>query len=50
MLLLVVVLVVPEGIGRMFEIIGERIRPREVHREPVTPDLPRLARVLKDPA
>lgn len=48
LLLLVVVLVVPEGIGRMFEIISERIRPRSVHREPVTPDLPRLARALKD--
>jgi branched-chain amino acid transport system permease protein len=50
LLLLVVVLVVPEGIGRMFEIIGERIRPRTVHREPVTPDLDRLARALKEPA
>lgn len=49
-LLLAVVLVVPEGIGRMFEIVGERIRPREVHREPVRPDLPRLARALKEPA
>lgn len=47
-LLLVVVLVVPEGIGRMFEIIAERIRPRVVHREPVTPDLARLARILKE--
>lgn len=50
LLLLVVVLVVPEGIGRMFEMIGERIRPRTVHREPVTPDLDRLARALKEPA
>ena len=49
-MLLVVVLVVPEGIGRMFEMIGERIRPREVHREPVQPDLPRLARALREPA
>jgi len=49
-MLLVVVLVVPEGIGRMFELIGERIRPREVHREPVQPDLPRLARALREPA
>jgi branched-chain amino acid transport system permease protein len=48
LLLLVVVLVVPEGIGRMFEMIGERLRPRTVHREPVTPDLARLARVLKE--
>jgi ABC-type branched-subunit amino acid transport system permease subunit len=48
LLLLVVVLVVPEGIGRMFEIIGERIRPRTVHGEPLTPDLTRLARALKE--
>jgi branched-chain amino acid transport system permease protein len=46
-LLLVVVLVVPEGIGRMFEIISERLRPRTVHREPITPDLNRLAKALK---
>ncbi|WP_162581440.1 branched-chain amino acid ABC transporter permease [Variovorax sp. PBS-H4] len=45
-LLLVVVLVVPEGIGRMLELIGERIRPRVVHRQPVKPDLARLARAL----
>lgn len=50
LLLLVVVLAVPEGIGRMFEIIGERLRPRVVHREPVTPDLARLARILKEQA
>jgi branched-chain amino acid transport system permease protein len=50
LLLLVVVLVVPEGIGRMFEMIGERLRPRTVHREPVTPDLARLAGALKEPA
>lgn len=50
LLLLAVVLVVPEGIGRMLEIIGERLRPRTVHREPVTPDLARLARALKDQA
>ncbi|MEY3514358.1 MAG: hypothetical protein RL420_1381 [Pseudomonadota bacterium] len=47
LLLLVVVLVVPEGIGRMFEIITERLRPRTVHREPITPDLNRLAKALK---
>ena len=50
LMLLVVVLVVPEGIGRMFEIFGERLRPRTVHREPVAPDLHRLARALKGPA
>ena len=47
LLLLLVVLVVPEGIGRMFEIISERLRPRTVHREPITPDLNRLAKALK---
>ena len=47
LLLLVVVLVVPEGIGRMFEIISERLRPRTVHREPITPDLNRLSKALK---
>ena len=48
LLLLVVVLVVPEGIGRMFELIGDRLRPRAVKNEPITPDLPRLARALGD--
>lgn len=49
-LLLAVVLVVPEGIGRLLEIVGERLRPRTVHREPVRPDLARLARVLQEQA
>jgi branched-chain amino acid transport system permease protein len=47
LLLLVVVLVVPEGIGRVFDIIRERLRPRVVHREPISPDLARLDRALK---
>jgi len=46
LLLLVVVLVVPEGFGRMFEIISERLRPRTVHRVPITPDLNRLSNAL----
>ncbi len=46
LLLLVVVLVVPEGIGRVFEVIGERLRPRRVASVEVSPDLPRLARAL----
>lgn len=46
LLLLTVVLVVPEGIGRMFELIGERFRPRRVHHEAITPDLARLARAI----
>ena len=47
LLLLVVVLVVPEGIGRVFQVISERLRPRVVHREPINPDLARLDRALK---
>ena len=48
LLLLVVVLVVPEGIGRMFELIGDRLRPRTVKNEPIAPDLPRLAQAIGD--
>ena len=48
LLLLAVVLVLPEGIGRMFEIISERIRPRRVSHESVKPDLARLARALQE--
>ena len=47
LLLLVVVLVVPEGIGRVFQVISERLRPRVVHRQPINPDLARLDRALK---
>ena len=46
LLLLAVVLVVPEGIGRMFEVIAERFRPRRVLHEAITPDLPRLSRAI----
>ena len=46
LLLLVVVLVVPEGIGRMFEVIAERFRPRRVRHDAITPDLPRLSRAI----
>ena len=46
LLLLVVVLVVPEGIGRMFEVMAERLRPRRVRHEAITPDLPRLSRAI----
>ncbi len=48
LLLLVVVLVVPEGIGRLFEVIGERLRPRKLDSVPVRPDLPRLARAIRE--
>jgi len=46
LLLLAVVLLVPEGIGRLFEVITERFRPRRIASVPVSPDLPRLARAL----
>ena len=46
LLLLVVVLAVPEGIGRMVEVLIERVRPRVVSNEPIEPDLPRLARAI----
>ncbi len=47
LMLLLVVLVVPEGIGRLFEVIRERFRPRKVESVPVRPDLPRLARAIR---
>jgi branched-chain amino acid transport system permease protein len=49
LLLLVVVLVVPEGIGRMFEIVAERLRPRRVGHAAISPDLPRLSRAIGGP-
>ncbi|HYF59690.1 MAG TPA: branched-chain amino acid ABC transporter permease [Burkholderiaceae bacterium] len=48
LLLLLVVLLVPEGIGRLFEVVAERIRPRRVESVPVRPDLPRLARAIRE--
>lgn len=50
MLLLVVVLMVPEGIGRVFEVVAERLRPRAARHDEVAPDLPRLARALRSRA
>ena len=47
LLLLVVVLAVAEGIGRMVEVVIERVRPRVVSNEPIEPDLPRLARAIE---
>ena len=43
---LAVVLLVPEGIGRLFEVIAERLRPRRIDSVPVSPDLARLSRAL----
>ena len=45
-LLLVVVLVVPEGIGRMAELLMERLRPRAVANQAIEPDLQRLAKAI----
>ena len=50
LLLLVVVLAVPEGIGRMVEVLIERVRPRVVSNEPIEPDLLRLARAIGAPS
>ena len=50
LLLLAVVLIVPEGIGRMFEMLAERLRPRRLHNEAIRPDLPRLAKAIAVPA
>ena len=46
LLLLVVVLVSPEGIGRVVELIMERFRPRHQRHEGITPDLERLSRTI----
>jgi ABC-type branched-subunit amino acid transport system permease subunit len=46
-LLLLVVLLVPEGIGRLFAIIMERLRPRKMSSMPVSPDLDRLALAIR---
>lgn len=46
LLLLAVVLIVPEGIGRVFELVAERLRPRREKHEAITPDLPRLVRAI----
>jgi branched-chain amino acid transport system permease protein len=48
LLLLLVVLVVPEGLGRVFELLHARFWPRPVHNDAITPDLKRLARAIKD--
>ena len=45
--LLFVVLLVPEGIGRVFDLISERLRPRRLESTVVNPDLPRLARAIE---
>jgi ABC-type branched-subunit amino acid transport system permease subunit len=47
LLLLVVVLVVPEGIGRLFQIVLERMRGAAVQSVPIEPDAERLAAAIK---
>jgi branched-chain amino acid transport system permease protein len=49
LLLLLVVLLVPEGIGRLFAIVMERFRPRKMTSMPVLPDLNRLASAMRTP-
>jgi ABC-type branched-subunit amino acid transport system ATPase component/ABC-type branched-subunit amino acid transport system permease subunit len=46
LLLLIVVLVIPEGIGRMLQLIYERIRPRELESIPIQPDVNSLHQTL----
>ena len=46
LLLLIVVLVVPEGIGRVVELAFERLRPRKLPQVAIEPDLARLSRAL----
>jgi len=47
LLLLVVVLVVPEGIGRLIEVLMERLRPRKIGSTAIEPDLERLATAIR---
>ena len=46
LLLLAVVLVVPEGIGRLFELLASRRRPPAQTHDAIRPDLARLARAI----
>jgi len=45
-LLLLVVLLVPEGIGNLVKIVREKIRPRRLEKHVVAPDLARLAAAI----
>lgn len=49
LLLLFVVLLVPEGIGRLFEVLRERFRPRRLESVPLVPDAGKLSRCLRRP-
>jgi len=43
-----VVLLVPEGIGRVFELLIGRLRPRRGESHVVKPDLERLAKAIEN--
>lgn len=47
LLLLAVVLLVPEGIGRLFQVMLERLRPRETASPVLEPDAVRLADAIR---
>lgn len=47
LLLLLVVLLLPEGIGRLFQIVVERLRPRRVDSMPIEPQPQRLADAIQ---
>jgi len=48
LLLLLVVLLVPEGIGQLFATVTQRWRPRTAQYLAMAPDLPRLRRAIGD--
>lgn len=47
LLLLLVVLLLPEGIGRLFQVVMERLRPRRVESMPIAPQPQRLSDAIK---
>jgi branched-chain amino acid transport system permease protein len=48
-LLLLVVLLVPEGIGNVFATLRDKLRPRQLRKESIAPDLARLSAALRAP-
>lgn len=46
--LLAVVLLIPEGLQRLFEVLAEKLRPRRIESHVVTPDLTRLAAAIRE--
>ena len=47
LLLLIVVLVIPEGIGRLMGLVIQKIRPTQPLNETIIPDLTRLSKILE---